>query len=291
MSLKKTKKTEPVEEFVADFDLMDCVPVPAIPSVGIDAMDFALFADGIEDITEESEQYVNALIYGPNGSGKTTVSGTFPGPVLVLDFNEKGTRSLVGTGANKRLVSTFDLFQMSYWYLKNGKHPYKTVVLDTITNLQEVTMRSILGEDATRMPYKNDYGDNVSILKRWLMDFRNLPMNVVFVCQEKRDSDEDTDLDSDKQTVYPQTYPSMRGILGGAVDIIGNTYIEEVDDENGNMKVRYCMRVGANAKYMAKCRTPIGKKCPRAIVNPTFKTLNKIMSGQWGIKTKIKKEE
>jgi phage nucleotide-binding protein len=279
---KQKPTTTPIEldDLGTEDDLLNETVATPIEPEGLYALDYSSFAEGIEDITAESEDHIKALFYGPNGTGKTTVAGTFPGPVLVLDCNEKGTKVLVGTGSKKRLVTTFDMFQMAYWYLKDGKHPYKTVVIDTVTNLAEITMRSILGEDVTRMPHKGDYGANSQILKRWLLDFRNLPMNVVFICQEKRDSDDD--IESETASVYPQLSPAVRGILGGGVDVIGNTYIKEVDDsENpGKVKVKFCMRIGPNSKYLAKCRTPRGAKCPASIVNPSYAALRKIMRGE-----------
>jgi replication-associated recombination protein RarA len=32
---------------------------------------------------------LRALIYGPAGSGKTTLAGTFPTPMLIFDFDQK----------------------------------------------------------------------------------------------------------------------------------------------------------------------------------------------------------
>ena len=250
-------------------------------------MDFSEFEDGITEINLETENEMKVLVYGPNGTGKTYMTGTFPGPVLVLDINEKGTKSLIGTGAKKREIQTFEMFQMAYWYLKSGKHPYKTVVLDNVTTLQEMAMRYVMGKEADidiskdmEMPTKRDWGGLSQVMKRWLIDFRNLPMNVVFIAQERRSSDDD--LENDQVTVFPQVSASVRAILGAAVDVIGNTYIRETEDANGKVIVRYCMRVAANQKYMAKCRVPRGAKCPIAIVNPSYQALKKIMNGEYG---------
>ena len=198
-----------------------------------------------------------------------------------------GTKPLVGTNSKKRFIDTFDMFQMAYWYLKTGNHPYKTVVLDTVTNMQEIAMRFVMKKeqnwDATKdmdMPTKRDWGGLSQIMKRWLIDFRNLPMNVVFIAQEKRNDDDD--LDSDQVSVFPQLSASVRGILGGAVDVIGNTYVREVEDDKnpGKTRIKFCMRIGPNSKYLAKCRTPRGAKCPSSIVNPSYDALQKIMRGE-----------
>src|SRR5690606_37061802 len=100
------------------------------------------FEKGIQAITYESEDYIKALFYGPNGTGKTTVAGTFPAPII-FDINERGTRVLATEEGRikKRAVDEFEMLVQGFWYLKSGKHPFKTVVLDNITTLQEVAMR------------------------------------------------------------------------------------------------------------------------------------------------------
>ena len=252
----------------------------------IDLGDFSDFEAGIQAITHETEDCIKALLYGPNGTGKTTIAGTFPAPII-FDINERGTRVLATEDGRikKRAVDEFEMLVQGFWYLKSGKHPFKTVVLDNITTLQEVAMRYIMNKEADfdlskdmDMPTKRDWGGLSQILKRWLIDFRNLPMNVVFIAQERRDRDED--LDSDDASVYPQVTPSVRGILGAAVDVIGRTYVSETTDANtGKTKNRFCMRIAPGPRYMAKIRLPTGAHTPNSIVNPRYGSLVKIMNG------------
>ena len=42
----------------------------------------------------EMRQPQSYAIYGRSGTGKTTLAGTFPKPVLVLDINDKGVGSI-----------------------------------------------------------------------------------------------------------------------------------------------------------------------------------------------------
>lgn len=287
-----------------DFDLdledsntMTPPPQMIVQTTTADLGDFSEFEQGIEEITFESEKYIKALIYGPNGTGKTTISGTFPGPVLILDVNERGTRVLATeSGPNrKRKVDTFEMFVQAFWYLKTGKHNFQTVVIDNITTLQEVAMKYIMNKEVEfnlskdmDMPTKRDWGGLSQIMKRWLIDYRNLDMNVVFIAQEKRDNDDD--LDSDEESVYPQISPSVRAILGAAVDVIGRTYVNEAVTDEGRTITKFCMRVAPGSKYLAKIRLPIGYTTPKAIVNPSYKALMKIMRGKYKIKEKGENE-
>ena len=286
-------------DFDLDFDSTEVTETPKDMIVqkekSTDLGDFSEFMEGITDITPESEEFVKCLFYGPNGTGKTTVSGTFPGPVLVLDVNERGTRVLASEDGHckKRLVDTFEMFVQAYWFLKSGKHPFKTVVIDNLTTLQEVCMRYVMNKDADfdiskdmDMPSKRDWGGLSQLMKRWSVDFRNLPMNVVFIAQEKKDNDED--LESDEASVYPQISPSVRAILGAAVDVIGRTYVsEKVDAKTGNTVTKFCTRLTPGPKYQAKIRIPAGASSPKSIANPSYKALIKIMNGEYKPKGEV----
>ena len=270
-------------------DEMDDIQVatPRAP-VGMNIMDFSEFEEGIEDISLDAG-YMKALIYGPNGTGKNTVAATFPGPVLVLDINEKGTRSMMGHepgNVKKRFLDTFEMFVMAYWYLRSGKHPYKTVVIDNVTTLQEVAMKFVMRKEADNdlnkdmdMPNKKDWGNLSQLMKKWVVEFRNLDMNVVFIAQEKRNNDED--LASDEVSVFPRVSASVKAILGAAVDVIGRTYVIDTEDDNGKAIVKFCMRVLPNTTYMAKIRLPKGAKAPTSLVNPSYQALKHIMDGDY----------
>ena len=287
-------KTKPILNDGFDLDLDDSTTMTEVPQnmavhpvVSPDLGDFSEFEEGIVDITMESENKIKALVYGPNGTGKNTFSSTFPGPILVLDINERGTRVMASDDGKckKRSVDTFEMFVQAYWYLRSGKHQFQTVVIDNVTTLQEVAMRYIMNKEADfelskdmDMPTRRDWGGLSQILKRWLIDFRNLNMNVIFICQEKRDKEED--LESDDASVYPQVTPSVRAILGAAVDVIGRTYVSEsVDAETGKSKLKFCMRLQPGPTYLAKIRLPLGAQSPKSIVNPKYESLIKIMNG------------
>lgn len=297
MAKNETKK-KPSEDltFDADFDDLDSIAVSTPPpqaASGLAVMDFSAFEEGIEEITVDSESHVKGLVYGKNGTGKTHLGGTFPGPKIFLDINERGLRSVVGAEGDqkKRSIETFEMFQMAYWYLKNGKHPFKTVVVDHLTNLQKIMLNHIMGKEQNwdpskdlDMPSQREYGFLSQLMQRWVLDFRNLPMNVLFIAQEN--SSNDDDLDSNEHSVFPQLTRSVRGIVGGAVDFIGQTYIKVTDVQKDGKLIpvtKFCMRVGPNPKYVAKIRLPqtCTKQAPLAIANPSYRAIEKIMRGDF----------
>src|SRR3954471_3636177 len=81
------------------------------------------FAAGIQDV-DDVEDPVKILVYARNGVGKTRFAGTAPKP-LIIDIDEKGTRSIRGSGAKVRRISTWEDVGYAYWFLRLAKHPYQ----------------------------------------------------------------------------------------------------------------------------------------------------------------------
>ena len=100
---------------------------------------------------DEANPYVKILVYGRNGAGKTRFAATGPS-VVMLDVNEEGTRSAKGTGAKKFQVETWaDIGDVS-WYLKAGNHSYESVAIDTVTALNRLVLKMVMGEAEDRDP-------------------------------------------------------------------------------------------------------------------------------------------
>ncbi len=142
--------------------------------------------------------YVKVLIYGPNGSGKTRFAASAP-KCLIIDINEDGTRSAVGSGSDVFEVNSWQDIGQIYWLLKSGKHRYESVAIDTITMMQNLAMSFVLDEKEERdpssegrMPDKRSYGRSGELVKGMLLAFRNLDMNVIFLAQSRDVKDQDT---------------------------------------------------------------------------------------------------
>ena len=84
-------------------------------------------------------------IYGRAGSGKTTLASTFPKPLLLVDINDKGTDSIKDVkGVDViEIHSLDDLEDLYYDVLRDGSK-YKSVVFDTMTELQKIIMKHVV---------------------------------------------------------------------------------------------------------------------------------------------------
>ncbi len=267
---KKKSKDLPEETILDDYgyEEMD-------PDIDLDAV-----ASMIEDI-DDLPIYLRVLFFGDSGTGKTTVAGTFPGPIVYVDCNEEGTFSVRGQGHKRIRVRRFETLESVYWYLKMGKHPYKTVVIDTVTQLADIGMQKVLNDDDYGgLPIKKHWGQNTHLMKLWLIMYRNLDMNVVFLCQLKRLDEEDIDSDISK-TVIPLLSPAVGKVLQAAVDIIGYTFVKEEEVEVKGKKKKqfsYRMRIGPHSSILTKVRVKKGVKYPAVIKDPTYDKLFEILT-------------
>jgi hypothetical protein len=203
--------------------------------------------------TDDVDPYAKVGVYGPNGSGKTRFAATAP-DVLIIDTGDKGTRSTVGSGAMVFEADTFADIGYIYWYLKSGKHKYKSFALDTVTGLQRLAMSMVLGEADERnpsrpskQPDKRDYGRAGQLSNGMLYAFHGLPMHAIFTARERTITDEDTG------AVIETTLDLPAGVRGVTMDLVG--ILGWMEPKRSKGKRVDTMRVGPHSEYRTKDRT------------------------------------
>lgn len=245
---------------------------------------------------KKSRSYV---IYGRAGTGKTTLASTFPGPILLLDVRDEGTDSIADVeDVDVTEIETWEDFEDTYWYLKENPGLYKTVVVDTITNLQQIAVEDVAarkkkdkrkaGDWGTMT--KQDWGNVAQRMKSWLVDYRDLPMETVFLAQDRifnwdEDGDEEVQLAPE---VGPRLMPSVSSAINAAVGVIGCTFIRlkryHVKKEGQKKpiekeKIQYCLRIGPNPVYITKIRKPRKADLPDVIVDPHYEDIIEAIEG------------
>lgn len=238
------------------------------------------------------------VFYGRAGSGKTTLAGTFPGPVLFLDCKDDGDDSVSDVkGAKVMDITCWEDLEQAYWWLVQNPGKYKTVVIDTVTQLQQIVVEEIAerknlknkaaGDWGTMT--KSDWGDVASRLKTWITNFRDLDMEVVFLAQDRtfnvgEEGDTDGMLDPE---VGPRLSPSVMSHLCAAVSVIGHTFIRSrivKSKIKGKMSQEkeikeYCIRLGPSASYITKFRKPKAVSLPDFLVDPTYEEILETIKG------------
>jgi hypothetical protein len=251
------------------------------------------FDDLVSRITpvHELPLIVAALFYGKAGTGKTTLAATFPGPILHLDIREKGTDSISDVkGVDTVDILTWPDFEKAYWYLKSGKAKYKTVIVDAVTQLQDLAMSSVVGEAGKKeddVVSQRMWGMISGRMKTWIVNYRDLveeSVNVVFLAHTRKNEGEETEDNEVAPEIGPRLMPSVASVLTACVKIIGNTFIQESFTKEENRKIRnvkYCMRLGPHGVYETKIRQPKGSFTPDILEDPSYAKLVSIMKGEF----------
>jgi AAA domain len=256
----------------------------------------------------EVKRKMDTALYGRSGTGKTTLASTYPKPILYLNIVDNGEESIsdVEDIDVVDINTSEDLLEQILWLHKKaakGKLIYKTVVLDTMTQLQGILVRELVEKLGLKLKGKKagdfgtltrqHWGQIAGDLIKVIMDIRALEdVNAVFIAQERvfnAGDEEDDGADQLAPEVGTKLMPSVNKDLCASVNIVGNTFIRiKVTKEKDKKKLKtikkiekqYCLRLGPNEVYTTKIRKPKGIEAPDYIVDPTFRKLKKIVKGQ-----------
>jgi hypothetical protein len=225
-----------------------------------------------------------ACFYGRNKVGKTRLACSSGLDTFLIDCNEKGTDSVRGnSNVTVYPMTKYDDLDPAYWYLKSSNHPHKVVVIDTISMLATIGMKWVLKDDLDRdldrdplTPDKRSWGKLGEAMKETILRFRNLPMHVIFLAQEKTTTSDDDDGGTVIE-VHPELSPAPRSTLLSAVGTIGRLYIKEVERNEKTVMERRLL-LGAHPKYVSGTR--FSEELKYVEINPTLdKILAKINGG------------
>lgn len=211
----------------------------------------------------KGEETLIALIHGESGVGKTPVGHTTPAPRLILD-SENGSR-FVRSGRRAKwdpnseappaagawetcIVQCRDYatFRNAMSWLHSGKHPFRSVTIDSLTELQKRCKDTLVSADA--VADERTWGKLLTSMEKDVRDLRDLtmhqttPLQAVVILA----------LTDDKKGKFrPFVQGSLSMSLPGLVDVIGYQYVDT--DESGQPVRR--MLVQPMGPYVAKDRT------------------------------------
>lgn len=180
------------------------------------------------------------VIHGESGAGKSWLADTAPAPRLVLDA-EGGTGwtqskkvywdPLSGSpppATEDTCVATIKNFQAMgkvLQWLQSGKHPFKSVVIDSLTEIQKRCLDNVSGTEAMT---QQGWGEVLRKMEALVRSFRDLTIPngtpglpcVVFV--------------AGSQVKDGVTRPHLQGQLGNTlpyfVDVVGYLYLKQNED-------------------------------------------------------------
>lgn len=249
--------------------------------------------DGIRDslgvMSPDEIEFLNLLVFGEPGAGKTYLAGTAQdhpktSPMLVLDV-EGGTTTLrhrsdidvVQVRSIDQIVEAHNMLKVD----NNGY--YKTVVIDSLTELQKLDMSDIMKELVQRRPDRDpdvpdvrEWGKSGTHMRQIVRAFRDLPMNTILTALVDPFKDS-----TGSVVLYPNLPGKMRTELAGFFDVVGYLYTRP--EEEGEAITRIIQFTGTQ-RVIAKDRTAV---LGHFMENPTIPAMFDLIHGN-GTDTKGK---
>lgn len=243
------------------------------------------------------------LLYGRSATGKTTVWGTFPGPILCIVCSggiKPGELKSLNTPTLRAKVTPVVLMDTSQFIplLEEQAGNFETVVLDHVSGLQDLMLKEILNlseipaQKSWGLASQQDYGQCTLKCKELLRRMLAIDdANVVIIGQEREnEGKEGSEIIS--PNVGVATTPSLAGWLNPACDYICQTFIrgktvaqttnvggKAVTIQARGKGVEYCLRTAPHDVFTTKFRIPKGSSLPEVIVDPDY---NKILAAVQG---------
>jgi phage nucleotide-binding protein len=191
---------------------------------------------------------IKALLTGASGVGKTTSIKSLAdeGFKPILISAESGLLSLAGSNnisiidiskdENDKPIELKDrasfLMQKVFPFIKEGKHGFDTVFLDSITEVSSCVMAHLGAKYPDPKNNLLKYGENSEIMRKIVKEFRDLKYNVVVVALSTVEKD-----DVGRRFVVPDVVGKISNELPAMFDEVLNLQI--YTDEAGVSKRRF----------------------------------------------------
>lgn len=239
----------------------------------------------------KDDDVISILVHGDSKVGKSTFTSTAPPPILVLDAEGswKFIRRVGFTGAPLRVrqwdamtapprhdgtwdvcrvnVTSWDTIQRVYTWITQGEHDFKSVVLDSITELQR-RLKLAIAADGVIKGY-DGWGALLSRMDMMIRSVRDLTLVehnpikcVVFVSESSEHMGRWT----------PAMQGQIRSQLPYWVDVCGYMYASSVLAEDGQTTQRQVhMWIAPHEKFVAGER--VAGLLPNDIVDPNITSM------------------
>lgn len=217
----------------------------------------------MSEAVQTDEANLCAVIHGEPGVGKSTLAATAPGPVLVLDA-EGGFRFIPGRKIrwdpttqpvpeagdwDYCIVATtrWETVAAAYAVLQSGDHPFNSVVLDSLTEIQKRLVDNVSGVE---QPTQQQWGQILRAMEDFVRKLRDMTFHpthplkaVVLLCLTHRKDD----------VFRPLVKGSLAMSLPAFMDVVGYLYVDNGADGGPERK----LLIQPTVEYEAKDRTGV----------------------------------
>lgn len=212
----------------------------------------------------ESIKWINLLIYAHPGQGKTYFGGTaqdHPDTRPMLIFDVEGGVMTLRHRKDVDVIQVRDMKTLEAGIVKLQKQTdpyYKTVFLDSITELQKLDMRTVMKEQHNKRPDTTDIyvpsqrewgksGERVRMIVRAL---RDLPCHTITTALQAETKDEKTG----KVLIHPSVPGKLKSEIPGFFDIVG--HLKAIPQKEGDkVEILRTLQVLGTENLIAKDRT------------------------------------
>ena len=214
-------------------------------------------------------KFLNVLFHGESGTGKTSIlsSACFDprtAPILVLDYEGgapiRFAKCPKGSYTIRRVSSIADL-NTYYDYLSKGDHPYKSVAIDSVTEVQKLGLAEfVYGPGTNARTFKDTvvnlktaeiqhWGRSANQIGMLMRFFRDLPIHSFFTTLTVLEKDELTG-----QIKYKIALPGKQADeVPGIPDIVG--YLTTQKNPADRTQEERVILFQPSSKWVAKDRT------------------------------------
>lgn len=226
---------------------------------------------------------LSILVHADSKVGKSTLGATCPAPVLILDA-EGSTKFLPiakvewdpkqyappiydGTWTHCIVVvRDFDTLLMAFQWLIHGQHSFRSIVLDSISEMQRKLKTALVGTEAMQM---QAWGELLTKMDSLIRGYRDLtlhptnPVQVAMFIAETRETN-------------GKWKPYMQGQIAVALpywmDIVGFLFVADVlsADQQTTVKQRQLL-IGPHPQYESGER--VQGRLPDVIAEPNISTI------------------
>lgn len=225
------------------------------------------------------DHYVRATVYGGSWVWKTVFWWTAPKPIFASA--ENGLLSIVSTlwySPEFVEIKTIEDLQELYKFLKDWNHDYQTLVIDSMTEINE-KIKEMIEKKLWKRMQRQDRGDLSSKIKwiiRWIQD---LPMNVILICQEKLNTDDEWTVINVKPSLNWKNADEIAYLM----DIVAYMFI----DANWNRMIT----TKPNPKIVSKDRTWLLQTDVSLNFSDRVVAMQKLQTGESAVVHNVVKEE
>lgn len=242
------------------------------------------------------------VFYGKNGTGKTTLFGSFPGRKLLINVRDDGDDSVADIEDLEVVdINCWQDLEDTYWWLHANPGKFDSIAIDTITQLQQMAIEELMANKKVHKKFanklmgdygtmtKSDWGDVSSLIKTWVTNYRGLDCQVVFIAQERTFNVDDDSIDDElSPEVGPHLSPSTKIHVCSAASVIGQMSIRRrtIKKKLRGGKVKesqveeFSLRLGPSDTYITKLRKPLSIDTEDFLINPTYEDILETIKGE-----------